>query len=275
VRYAHVFSHAAAERAIHRNKICAFGVCFAMPLGERHPPKQRVSREHQSGTPLSFLPLEIPVCKKISHRCPEHAIPFVVRVRLCHQTTNQTNTMKTKIASFCATLILAASAWLNAADAPKAPTPATTPEFERMKTLVGTWAGKTDMGQGPVEITLQYRLIAAGSVLEERCLAGTPNEMVTMYYVDGGKLALTHYCMLGNRPAMKLKSSDAKSITFDFDGTCCTIDAKKESHMHGVTIRFDDANTITSSCKSIMDGKEMPEHATTLKRVKADTAAVK
>lgn len=182
--------------------------------------------------------------------------------------------MKTKLTSIVASLFLAATAWLTAGE-PAKPAVATSPDFERMKTLVGTWQGKTDMGQGPVDITIQYRVIAAGSVLEERCMVGTPNEMVSMYYVENGKLAMTHYCMLGNRPAMKVKASDAKSITFTLDGTCCTIDAKKESHMNGVTLRFDDANTITSTCKALIEGKEMPEHSTTLKRVQGDTAATK
>lgn len=172
--------------------------------------------------------------------------------------------MKIKIVS--ATLLLAVS--LFGAEPAKTTKPAS-PEFERMKTLVGSWTGKTDMGEGPVDMTIRYRLIAAGSVLEERCMEGTPNEMVTMYFdKPDGKLALTHYCMMGNRPAMNVKSSDAKSITFDFDGTCCTIDPKTESHMHGMVIRFEDADTISTSCKAIMDGKEMPEHATMLKRVK-------
>ena len=59
-----------------------------------------------------------------------------------------------------------------------------------------------------------------------------------------------------------------------FDGACCTIDPKKESHMNALTFRFDDADTITASCKAYMEGKEMPEHPTTFKRVKdAATAA--
>jgi hypothetical protein len=172
--------------------------------------------------------------------------------------------MKTHITSVCVTLMLVA-AGLQAGDAPK-PKPAS-PEFERMKTLVGTWNGKTDMGQGPVDISLQYKLVAGGSVLEEKCFAGTPNEMTTMYYDKDGKLAMTHYCMFGNRPSMLFKSSDAKTIKFDFDKSC-GINPKKESHMHSLSIRFDDADTITTSCKAIMDGKEAPEHPTTLKRVK-------
>jgi hypothetical protein len=91
--------------------------------------------------------------------------------------------------------------------------------------------------------------------------------MITMYYDQDGKLAVTHYCVMGNRPAMLLKSSDSKSIVLDFD-KACGIDAAKESHMHGLTITFDDADTVTTSCKAFMDGKEVPDHATTLKRVK-------
>jgi hypothetical protein len=92
--------------------------------------------------------------------------------------------------------------------------------------------------------------------------------MVTMYYDQEGKLALTHYCLFGNRPAMLLKASDSKTLKFDFDKSC-GINAAKESHMHALTLRFDDANTITTSCQAIIDGKKMAEHPTTLKRVKS------
>jgi hypothetical protein len=173
--------------------------------------------------------------------------------------------MKTKITSLvCATLLALASS-LHAGDAVTAKK--TSPEFERMKTLVGTWKGSVDIGHGPEDLTVQYRVIAAGSVVEERAFPGTPNEMVTMFYDKDGKLALTHYCMLGNRPAMTLKSSDAKTLSFQLDEGSSCIDCAKESHMNAVTIRFDDADTLTTSCKALIEGKAMPEKATTLKRV--------
>jgi hypothetical protein len=178
--------------------------------------------------------------------------------------------MNTKITSFCATLLLATSAWLNAGENARQ----NSPEFERMKTLVGIWTGKTDIGQGPIDMTAQYRLLAAGTVLEERVFPGTPNEMVTMYYDKDGKLALTHYCMMGNRPAMLLQESDANTLKFAFDQSC-GIHPTKESHMHAMTLRFDDADTVTCSCKAMIDGKEMPGHPTTLKRVKPESAARK
>jgi len=174
--------------------------------------------------------------------------------------------MKTKIAAFLATLLLA-GAVRSQADEPVKKRQASA-DFERMKALVGSWQGKTDMGQGPIEITVQYRLLAGGSVLEERVFAGTPNEMVTMYYEQGGKLAMTHYCIMGNRPGMLLKSSDSKSLSFDFDPSC-GINPDTESHMHSLTISFDDVDTITTSCKAILNGKEAEPHQTTLKRVRS------
>jgi hypothetical protein len=174
--------------------------------------------------------------------------------------------MKTRITSICATVLLTAVVASNAGEPPKPK--AGSPEFERLKELVGTWKGTVDMGQGPIEMVAQYRLLAGGSVLEEKVFAGTPNEMTTMFYDKDGKLALTHYCMFGNRPTMVLKSADSKSIRFDFD-KACGIDVAKEAHMHALTLTFDDADTITASCKALMDGKEMPEKPTTLKRVRS------
>jgi len=188
-------------------------------------------------------------------------------VRRIDEIRNNTkkNNMKTNITTYCVTLMMATAVWLHAEEPGKAKQGS--PEFERIKSLVGTWKGKTDIGQGPIDITVKYRLLAGGSVVEDRVFAGTPNELVTMYYDQGGKLAMTHYCMMGNRPGMLLKSSDEKTIKLDFDATC-GVNPAKESHMHALSIRFDDADTITTSCKAIMEGKEMEEHPTTLKRVK-------
>jgi hypothetical protein len=146
--------------------------------------------------------------------------------------------------------------------------PKTSSEFERMKSLVGTWKGKADMGQGMMEFTVEYRLISGGSAVEERIFAGTPKEMLTIYHDRKGKLALTHYCMLGNQPGMMFKTADSKSIQFDFDPKC-GVDEKSEMHMHALTITFDDADTITQDWKLFQDGKLKDSHPFTLKRVKA------
>ena len=43
---------------------------------------------------------------------------------------------------------------------------------------------------------------------------------------------------------MVLKSSDDKTLKFDFD-EMCGINPEKESHMHALTIRFDSPDSIT------------------------------
>ena len=84
-------------------------------------------------------------------------------------------------------------------------------EFEKLKTLAGSWQGTTDMGKGPMPINVQYRVVSGGSAVEERLFADTPAEMVTIYHDQNGKLSLTHYCTLCNRPAMSLVKSDASA----------------------------------------------------------------
>jgi hypothetical protein len=150
---------------------------------------------------------------------------------------------------------------------PETKGPKASAEFEKMKALVGTWKGTANMGQGDQEITLVYRLVSGGSAIEEKIFEGTPHEMVTMYYDKGGKLALTHYCALGNRPGLIMKSSDAKKIQFDFDPACGVGD--QEMHMHSMTVTFDGPDTIVQDWQLYTDGKLKDSHPFTLKRVKA------
>jgi len=109
--------------------------------------------------------------------------------------------------------------------------------------------------------------ISGGSAVEERIFAGTPKEMVTMYHDKNGKLALTHYCMLANRPGMLLESSDARTLKFDFD-PACGLDAKSEMHMHSLSITFESPDMIVQDWKLFEDGKNKDSHPFTLKRVK-------
>lgn len=177
--------------------------------------------------------------------------------------------MKNKLTSFCAAALIASSAWLQAGEPPVASKGS--PEFERLKNLVGSWKGQTDMGQGPMEMTLNYRLLAGGSVVEERVFEGTPMEMVTMFYEKNGKLALTHYCVAGNQPTMLLKSSDAKTLSFDLD-PACGLDKTKGMYMGALTLRFEDEQTMTASCKAFVDGQAQPVKECTLKRIRTGSA---
>jgi hypothetical protein len=177
-----------------------------------------------------------------------------------------------KLTSMIALLSLALAGVVSAAEPaekekPHQPKPGSA-ELERMKALAGTWKGKTDMGGGETEITVQYRIVSGGAAVEERVFEGTPHEMVTMYYDKNGKLAMTHYCVLGNRPGLVLKSADAKNLEFDFDATC-GVDDKTEMHMHSLAITFDGPDSMTQTWQLFDSGKPKEHHPFTLKRVKS------
>lgn len=126
--------------------------------------------------------------------------------------------------------------------------------FERMKTLVGKWSGESPM-MGKMHT--EFRLIAGGSVIEERFASGTPMEMLSTYHDVNGQLTMTHYCMLRNQPRMKLTRSTADSLTFDLAPTP-GLNPAKDKHMHGATYTFIDANHIKLEGVSWENGKSVP-----------------
>lgn len=86
--------------------------------------------------------------------------------------------------------------------------------FEIMKTLTGSWEGSI-MGMS-MQITI--RVTSSGNaILSEATGPGRPDNPITMFYVDGDRLLLTHYCDAGNRPRMVGRiSPDGKTVEFDF-----------------------------------------------------------
>jgi hypothetical protein len=93
--------------------------------------------------------------------------------------------------------------------------------FEQIKSLAGTWEGTlttvpASNYQGK-HLQVQLRVTSSGNaVMHEMKVPGEPDDPITMLYVDGNRLLLTHYCDAGNRPRMTAKASaDGKTITFD------------------------------------------------------------
>ncbi len=142
------------------------------------------------------------------------------------------------------------------------------PEFERLKALAGTWTGETDMGEGPVKITVEYRVVAGGSAVQETFLAGTPKEMITMYTEKEGVISLTHYCMLHNQPAMKVKEKTADTLTFDFN-PACGVDPATEMHMHSLDFTFHGPDKIEQVWTLYANGEAQGGHPFVLERVKS------
>ena len=110
--------------------------------------------------------------------------------------------------------------------------------FEKLKPLVGNWQGKSSEGK-PVAIT--YALVSDGSALMEKIGAGSEQEMVTVYYPDGDRLMMTHYCSLHNQPRMRADTAatDGRKLIFDFvDAT--NLSSPDAVHMHKLVVNLED-----------------------------------
>ena len=85
--------------------------------------------------------------------------------------------------------------------------------FDKLKTLAGSWEGTLE--GGTVHISL--RVTSMGNAILHEMKGGGPENPITMLYIDGDRLVLTHYCDAGNRPRMVgTMSPDGKTLTFNF-----------------------------------------------------------
>lgn len=78
------------------------------------------------------------------------------------------------------------------------------------------------------------------ALMHEARSAARPDDPVTMFYLDGDRLLLTHYCNAGNRPRMTgTMTPDGKTLEFQFldiaGGT-------QYGHMDHAVFTFIDAN---------------------------------
>src|SRR5215472_18052498 len=110
--------------------------------------------------------------------------------------------------------------------------------FEKLKSLLGHWeTDKTNMNKA----TLDLELTSGGTAILEKSHMvedGKPVEMITIYYLDGSQVKLTHYCMAGNQPTMRgAYSPETNTITFDFVGAT-NLKSDHDGHMHHATYTF-------------------------------------
>jgi hypothetical protein len=131
-----------------------------------------------------------------------------------------------------------------------------TAAFEKLKGLAGTWKGTAHVGGGTSPAAVVYRVVSGGSVVEEAIAPHSDHEMITMYYLDGKSLVLTHYCTMGNQPHMKLTAgADSTKLEFGFDGgSNITAEA---GHMHSMNLRLLGTDHIQTQWMAMMGGKPM------------------
>jgi hypothetical protein len=136
--------------------------------------------------------------------------------------------------------------------------------FDQMKTLAGSWEGLVttqpahpDMDGKQMQVTLRATSMG-NALMHEMRGAGRPDDPITMVYLDGDRLLLTHYCDAGNRPRMTGKiSPDGKSVEFEFLDVA---GSTQYGHMHHAVFTLIDANHHIEDW-TYMEPGDKPVHA--------------
>ncbi|HEY2390193.1 MAG TPA: hypothetical protein VGK22_03390 [Candidatus Angelobacter sp.] len=172
-------------------------------------------------------------------------------------------------------------------DSPKSDSPKSEAQksFDQLKALAGTWHAKvtTDppmksMGDGAVA-DVSLRVTSRGNALvHEMGETGKDDPMkydhpVTMFYLDGDRLLLTHYCDAGNRPRMAARvSPDGKTVEFDFLDVAGNT---QYGNMYHALFTFIDADHHTEDWTFKVKGDKLMHAHMDLQRVKQQVASAR
>ena len=87
--------------------------------------------------------------------------------------------------------------------------------FDKLKTLAGSWEGNI-MGK-TVQVTIRVTAVGSAIMHDATGQSGGPgNHEITMIYLEGDRLLMTHYCDAGNRQRFEGKlSPDGNSVEFN------------------------------------------------------------
>ena len=166
-------------------------------------------------------------------------------------------------------LLVMASAVLTAAAiyaaGPKTETTSPGPAaYARLKTLVGDWEADTAMGK----VHVSYELIAGGSSLLEKESGEKMPAMVTVYYLDGDRLLLTHYCMAGNQPRMQARTFNPETGEVDFEFLDATNLTPGGGHMHNAKIFLSGNDHYSDAWEFYVNGQPTKAETSQYTRVK-------
>jgi F0F1-type ATP synthase assembly protein I len=150
----------------------------------------------------------------------------------------------TAVRAFGVLLALTACAAAQAADASVPATPQQA--FEQLKGLQGDW-------QSPDGVTIRVRTTGGGTAVTETLFPGTPQEMMSVYHMEGANLVLTHYCSGGNQPRMMLEDTQGGKLAFGYAGGS-NIGADT-SHIHQGWVAVKDADHYDAEWTSFVGGK--------------------
>lgn len=126
--------------------------------------------------------------------------------------------------------------------------------FEKIKTLAGEWQGAGTDGKMR---TVTYQLLSGGTAVMETLTPADEPSMVTVYYVDGDRLMMTHFCSAGNQPRMRAEvaAGESKELKFEFlDAT--NLAKPTAGHIHRLRLTFQDRQHLAQTWTWREAGKE-------------------
>ena len=138
-------------------------------------------------------------------------------------------------------------------------------DLKPIAALQGTWIQiKPAPADGQKPATLVFRPTAGGSAVMESISAGSDHEMLNVYTEDDKGVLLTHYCIMGNQPRMRLTSIKDGVLTFEYVDAG-NLKSRDEAHMDSLVITVN-GDHMTQDWSMYADGKVTGHHIFELKR---------
>jgi hypothetical protein len=139
-------------------------------------------------------------------------------------------------------------------------------QLDSLKKLAGTWVADHP-GQDGKPMSIEFKVTANGTAVQETMFPGSAHEMVNMYAMDGDRLLVTHYCAMGVQPRMKLTSADKGVMKFEFvDST--NLKSRDDPHMDSLQVTVD-GDKLTEKWSYFEKGKTVSNTEFALKRKSA------
>ncbi len=142
--------------------------------------------------------------------------------------------------------------------------------YERIKSLSGDWylVGGNRLGKevppNLEEPFLSYSISSGGHSVIEKLFVNKPNEMVSIYYLDMGRLNMDHYCSLGNQPKMVSSTNAEDEISFELVDIT-NLNDKNDLHISSHALEFVGSNDLTVYWGATEDQKAFDDWASVYK----------
>ena len=124
--------------------------------------------------------------------------------------------------------------------------------FDTMKSLQGKWTITRDGKPRPTVMT--YDIGSRGSIVTEQF-----GHELSVFYLDGNRLLMTHFCNAGNQPRLQLRAAAKPGaldfVMFDITG----LHDPKAAHVQEAIYQTIDAGTVRLSLVWTGEGTGAPE----------------